>query len=241
MGAPKIYNINYDNKKIELELNRKYQGEKLKFFEYDSNSEAWNNIYFNIYNFLSFNEPKYSSGKMNRITFCSNIKGNEIEVGGDIVFNFNYIKGRATEPVYNKYTDNSLQLITALEYFQNYMHSPWNLSLMPIKGNLNGIKGLNLNDRLDSFLFELNNFYKNNKEETSLIKNESLIDMLKIFDDIYDYCSFFYPTLEREFIDTLIRSGQAPINTARRLEEYIRYAEFYMFSISNALKSSPVH
>lgn len=103
-----------------------------------------------------------------------------------------------------------------------------NVSLMPQNGNLQAAKKGIGDDRLDTFVWALNEFYNN---RSNLLLNHSappyinnLESYLGVFGNVYNYCDAVYHINEEELVDDLIKSGKEPIDTFDRWICYISLA-----------------
>ena len=105
-------------------------------------------------------------------------------------------------------------------------------------------------DRPDTFLFYLNDFYEHKeraldllgagkylsnsifKEALQSFNFADLYSFLVGFEDVYDYCRFFYG-MEREFVDRMIEEGKRPITVDEDLRRYIELAkDFWQLQVS---------
>lgn len=103
----------------------------------------------------------------------------------------------------------------------------------------------NAYDRPDVFLYFLNEFYEIKDKKLSFpemleyfgncIFSESLKSFnymslyyfLNSFENVYDYCRFFY-SIDRELVDKFLQNAQTPISDVESLEKYISLAnEFW--------------
>lgn len=196
-----------------------------------------------------------------------------LRLGGETDFNFKKARGKYKKNKYRTFCDiikksglSREKRKDALELLEtcNKMHySPLNFSLIQTVGNLQSFKNEGLIvetekyenlDRLDTFVYYLSEFYKENQEkraESSIIKRQrnrkifgrpmseenvkSLINYLNSFEDIYDYCNKIYfikindeEKGENDFIQKLIKSGEKILETGDDIVEYMKLAgEFW--------------
>lgn len=154
-------------------------------------------------------------------------------LGGDCDFNFNekkykafrdLIKNDATSPESNK-----RETYKKLEHCRDMHHTLLNFSLIQAIGNLQKFKGSNRFDRLDTFIYELDKYYRgisNAILHFSSPNNEpALISFLNDFKDIYEYCATFYFISDKQFIDEIIKQGSMPITNTIELIRYMNLAE----------------
>lgn len=119
--------------------------------------------------------------------------------------------------------------------FRSSMHKFKNFSLMPRSGGMNNAKGTIYNDNFLRFLFVLNEFYLNNKNQTFVknnlcqgngkINSESLFRFLNLFDDVYDYCKKIY-FIDEELVDEFIDNKNVE-DSENSTEKYLAYADKY--------------
>lgn len=193
-------------------------------------------------------------------------------LSGDVDFNFgnekykrnqkykkylNYIKKETSD---KKTKEEAKEL---LEECRSMHHSLLNFSLMQSMGKLQGFKGEGLcltpekaykdrkpkdyeyNDRLDTFVYYLDAYYKvENKEESEIVKRQrarglytenvnALIGYLDTFSEgiespsrvIYNYCEKIYFIEDKAFIDKLIESGSERIDSIDKLMKYMKLAK----------------
>lgn len=156
-------------------------------------------------------------------------------LGGDCDFNFNekkyalflgIIESDSTASKQEK-ANASQQLANCRKMHHNLL----NFSLMQGIGNMQKFKGSNRYDRLDTFVYELDKYYRgvsNSILQYSSPSNEpALILFLNDFKDIYEYCATFYFITEKTFIDEIIKQGSMPITNVIELKRYMDLAEKY--------------
>lgn len=156
-------------------------------------------------------------------------------LGGDCDFNFNEKKCEIFVDLIK--TDTTIsenekqEVYIRLERCRNMHHSLLNFSLIQAMGNLQKFKGSNRFDRLDTFICELDKYYRgvsNSVLRFATPNNEpALISFLNDFKDIYEYCSTFYFISDKHFIDEIIRQGSMPIAKVDELIRYLDLAETY--------------
>jgi hypothetical protein len=102
---------------------------------------------------------------------------------------------------------------------------------MQAMGNMQECKGSDQHDRLDTFIYELDKYYRgvsNSILQYSSQDNEpALISFLNHFKDIYEYCATFYFITEKTFVDEIIKQGSMPITNVTELVRYMNLAEKY--------------
>lgn len=162
---------------------------------------------------------------------------------GDIDFNFSRkgLNGQSRYDIFKKLLKNNKECIERLDdYMKNKHHSEENISIMPSTGNLQNVKQGIGNDRLDTFVWALNEYYNNN---SNLLFNHStkenmpaLSSFLELFIDIYDYCKTIYH-IEEELVDDLIKSGSKAIDSEERVKRYMDLADRFWKSKKKAYKN----
>lgn len=130
-----------------------------------------------------------------------------------------------------------------------------NVSLMLSTGNLQGVQGKGLAiscedidaapyeflDRPDTLVYNISTFYSNHKKWKETYENmreydakqgcgiskgnaQALEFYLGLFGDVYCYCNETYG-IGADLTDALIESGKRPLNSAKRVSDYIALAE----------------
>ena len=136
-------------------------------------------------------------------------------------------------------------------------HDKLNFSVMLATGNMNDFKGTvyfdgskikcekkrwehkSAYDRLDTFVYCLNEYFINKNElifSWSTQCNKSCLqEYLATFsNDIYDYCRKIYFIDNRKFVKRLIENGSKPINNSVDLKQYMDLAiEYWKIKESN--------
>ncbi len=218
------------------------------FFEYIRNGYYVNEP-LSYYNSL-FALPK-------ELVESTDLNGNKyyqacLKLRGETDFNFNQYK----YPVFKKilftaYIDKKIdkdkleENFKNLDYCNNMHHNLLNFSLIQSSGNMQGYKSkgvlLSRNkyeylDRLDSFVFLLDAYYKLDekaRKTAEIIKNAgeynnaNLENYLNSFSCIFDYCKKIYFIDNKDFINKLIKNGEKPINNADDVHRYIEFAKEY--------------
>ena len=106
-------------------------------------------------------------------------------------------------------------------------YQEYNISLMPQTGCLQLVKKNVGNDRLDVFVWCLNEYYT---QSSNIIFNfcsfeniESLKSYLDIFNNINEYCEAVYH-INKTLTDELVVSGSKALDSAERVMEYLDLA-----------------
>lgn len=173
--------------------------------------------------------------------------GAQFALGGECDFNFNGIKKRQFKELLKR-KSSIKELDEQLEQCCSMHHNNLNFSVMPTTGGMNNFKGtvyfeedeIKYNnkewhktayDRLDTFVYCLNELFTSNNEfvlSDSTKSNKSCIqEYLKTFSDIYDYCRKIYFIDDKEFVKRLIKNGRKPINNSDDLKKYMDLAMEY--------------
>ena len=123
-----------------------------------------------------------------------------LRYGGDCDFNFNDKKYKLFMKIICGDLDASEQekenAKEKLNKCKKNHHRLLNFSLMQAIGNMQGVKGENRFDRIDTFVYELNRYFSktSNKILSASTKQNVnlLIEYLNGFKDIYEYCCKIY-------------------------------------------------
>lgn len=156
-------------------------------------------------------------------------------LGGDCDFNFNKKKYPLFLEIIESDAIASQQekanAIKQLARCREMHHTLLNFSLMQAMGNMQKFKGSNRFDRLDTYIYELDKYYRgisNAILQFSSPNNEpALISFLNDFRDIYEYCTTFYFITDKSFVDEIIKQGSMPITNITELVRYMNLAEKY--------------
>ena len=238
----------------------------MKIYKEDSSNEAWEfyrkkyyvNCNWNLLNHFNFNniktryekDGKYINDTRKKLWLKddSELKDSFGELfcfSGERVFNFGIQEYHLKQIIENSQCDliKKEMCLRLLELCKKFYFSNYNLSLLPVTGGLNNLKGSLLFDdngfvkfskvkqsgkqldRFDTFIFVVNEYYKNcNKLLLSYSKNtvneECLIAFLETFNDVYDFCNKLYQLYDRKLIDILIENGEKDIITIYDVERY---------------------
>lgn len=189
----------------------------------------------------------------------NNIKkfGKMISLGGDCDFNFKSNKRRLFKKIIrNSKLDkkNEEKLIEKLDKCGLMHHNKLNLSIMLTTGGMNNLKGntyfdegtikynndknnkvlKNISyDRLDTFIYCLNDFFETKGKNDFILKASSERNKPYLqaylndkFNDVYDYCNKIY-FIDKEFVDELIENGEKSIKNYKDLNRYMDLAMKY--------------
>ena len=198
--------------------------------EYDSSGEAWK-VYMLLYKDNFPGGIKLKNGNRNyieeRITVNNKVSSEVISFSGETDFNYSkgfahsrptaykkYLKaGQIPSKYVNIYTHN-------LSIFEELTHSIVNISLIPQNGNLQAVKQGIGNDRLDTFVWALDEYYN---ESSNVLFNHSsannmpiLKEYLAMYQDVYEYCAVVYH-INESLADDLIESGKRALDTPERV------------------------
>lgn len=176
--------------------------------------------------------------------------GAKFSLSGDCAFNFNSKKISKFVALIENNVDckQSIEIKKKLQQCKDFHHSLNNLTLLPTTGSLNNFKGtyrfqkndtasLYINyssqayDRLDTFLACLEDYYNKKSclvlSRSSEINRPYLINFLKSFEDIYEYCNIMCFIKDKAFVDELKNNGRKPIINIEDLDRYMRLALNY--------------
>ena len=203
--------------------------------EFDTSNEAWE-VYKLLYevNFPDGTELKQNKRRRfieERITVNNRTSAKPINFSGDT--DFNYTKGFAHSRLtaYRKYLkDGKIPGKYAKIYsnnltiFEELTYSIVNVSLIPQNGNMQAIKQGVGNDRLDTFIWALDEYY--NKTSNVLFNHSSANNMpvlkeyLVMYQDVYEYCATVYH-INESLVDELIESGKRAVDSPERVIEFM--------------------
>lgn len=203
--------------------------------EFDTSNEAWE-VYKLLYevNFPDGTELKQNKRRRfieERITVNNRTSAKPINFSGDT--DFNYTKGFAHSRLtaYRKYLkDGKIPGKYAKIYsnnltiFEELTYSIVNVSLIPQNGNMQAIKQGVGNDRLDTFIWALDEYYN---ETSNVLFNHSsannmpvLKEYLSMYQDVYEYCTAVYH-INESLVDELIESGKRAVDSPERVIEFM--------------------
>lgn len=175
------------------------------------------------------------------------------DFGGDTDFNFN-------EQKYNYFKNIMGNDSKQLEECRKRHHALENFSLMPRTGGLQLVKG-RMFDRLDCFIWSLDNYFKNRKDNHEVLQGVSSVNNRKILktyldsfcdggtgDDqaIYKYCSIIYK-MDNDWVDEMIKNGKKdnldPVKYMKLAEEYWntklkKYSAIYNVAYDEGIRRS---
>lgn len=225
-----------------------------KIEEFDTSPIAWE-IYKLMYG-NNFEKEKfeisYDSRKIIKdICFKYNGKCTKhMNFSGETDFNFGRGWSHTRYEKYEKIIIHSS--ITPQKYktmYSNYLdicnklyRSIVNISIMPQTGNLQSIKKGIGNDRIDTFIWALDEYYSKNSNILTNNCTFENINALKSYLDIFgnakNYCGAIYHISE-SLVDELIVSGKEPIDSVERMISYMNLAlRFWRQKIAYIKKQS---
>lgn len=205
---------------------------------YDNSEEIWR------LHILSNNKLKKENGAY---YYDNDI---DIEISGDVVFNFNDKKCKLYEDIINQdkeFTEEVKKcILDMLEKCKNMHNSPQNVSMIIKTGGLNNFKQGIANDRMDVFICEINNYYEGNKlrilEHGCMPKNSfsNRQELEKIMTKIGEgkegfnnFVLLFYHLKDERLIESIIQSGHNRIKDCRSLYRYMCLAYEYWLNAAN--------
>lgn len=196
-------------------------------FNSDKDESAWD-FYLKYYG--------QSLYKNERKKFHFSNKVESIEVNGDVSFNIDpaFFKPKLfkkREKIYESTlsdTEVSEELKISLKVMR---YSPMNISILPKTGGLNNIKQSLGNDRFDTFVYFMNQYYEGvkvpiiNSGSTNMGIGNRLI--LEQFLDGYNCASEFFADIygiDETFVSELIELGKSLITNKKEYCDYIKLA-----------------
>lgn len=219
-------------------LNRDYK---------DDDPDVWNLVYNKAYqnkiigsNFDLMKPAKNRDGRY----AAGNFRDPGITISGETDFNFSdsgyVVRGKTKYQYYLEILDQiededaRQKCIDLLTYCCRMTTKVGNFSLMQTTGSLNNLKGIfTSTDRIDTFIYALNNYYLG-IDEMILFRCSaaSIVDKLRKYLDlfrdprsaensIYTYCEEVYHISSHELVDELIESGKRAIVTPNQLLDFM--------------------
>ena len=217
-------------------LNKEYRDDDPDVWEHVYKTAYKNKIIGKEFNIVN---PKEINGRY----VASKKDDDNITISGETDFNFSdklYIVGKKTK---YKYYSEILDTIEDTECRQNCMElldyccnmtgKIGNFSLMQTTGSLQTIKGtFTVTDRLDTFIYVLNNYYLGIDEmvlsrctaSSTVNKLKKYLDLFKDTEpknSIYKYCREVYHISSEDLVSDLIKSGKHTICTVEELIDYM--------------------
>ena len=169
-------------------------------------------------------------------------KGVRIEASSDTDINFKRIKIRYYEDIIDSNSgEMDAKQIAFLKMKLNALnqltYTPNNISLMPKTAGLNNIKQNWGNDRIDTFIYMLDLYYKGNKSVVldagritrgiiSYKERNKLAQYLDTFSDIYDYCKKIYH-IDKVLVDIMLQTGGMGLECAEMVDIYVSIANVF--------------
>lgn len=211
-----------------------------KFFEdeFDRTSDA-----FALY--TAVHSQKIITKNRSKKYFYKYEDEKDIEISGDCDFNFHMQHVLYFQNILETKCDlceaTRKELINKLYfYYSELMYSPNNISIMPVSGGLNNTKKSIGNDRFDVFIFALKMYFEDDCNSLLLSSGKQgvvywdtiheLQGYLDSFrtgkkeNDLNNYCKQIYH-IDSELVKLLWKSGQKAIDSAKRVEEYLKLAD----------------
>lgn len=212
--------------------------------EYDVRYGAWmlyGALYQNngfIPSGINFDKDVITNGNRRFVTkyVCHCGKKMKIDLSGETDFNFSNRRifgiGKSRIQFLRYYLKDVPQkekklYSKLLTFCEKHFHSQVNISLLPKTGSLNLAKKAIGNDRIDTYIWALNEYYN---EKACLLLNccsnenmDTIKEYLGLFENVYDYCATIY-FIDQDLVNDLIHSGTKPIDTYQRAMEYMMLA-----------------
>ena len=206
----------------------------------DDSQTIWDEVYTKVYkgkilgNVFDLESNAYSSYRERIVARTCLEELGEAEVSGETDFNFsekpgmyNFSKFNAIKKIIEQIDDDQEKdkAIRLLKECKEKTYSPENFSLMLCNGSLQMVKGcITLFDRIDTFLYLLDNYYKGIDEMVlSHCVPEYLLILrryLSLFKDqenyqnsVYRYCQEIYHISDKRFIDEMISMGKRNLDS----------------------------
>lgn len=223
-----------------------YFGDLLKTIRYDGKKYTWKKVYDIVYadNLDSNIKLEYINNRYQKNTEFTyrGKKSKRMYFSGDIVFNFHNDppgksgKRRLYTEMYNLLQIKKENNDSGLTYEElcdiedmlieanKRTERKSNVSIMPCTGSLQTIKQAIGRDRLDTFVWCLDEHYQYGKtvlyNHCAAAYMETLNSFLELFDSVEEYCECIY-NISPELTRKLVLSGSKPIDSPQRIREYI--------------------
>lgn len=158
----------------------------------------------------------------------------DINLSGDVIFNFSNKFYKSCEYYIENGSIYKEKYKELLEKCKKMNHSFENCAVLLSEGNLQQAKKGIGNDRGDTFIWALDEYY-NRKSEMILNHGlgqlgDNLRKFLDYFGNVYKYCEVFYNIKDKDnhLISDLKNFGQVALNSVENVEKYIDLAlEFW--------------
>lgn len=183
-------------------------------FKSDADEVAWD-FYIKYYgeNLCQKNQSK----------FLFSHKGIAIYASGDVSFNIDFTKRKLYESIISK-AEISESLKDSLRVMR---YSPMNISILPQAGGLNNTKQSLGNDRFDTFVYFIDQYYDGFKTPiinagASRMFIKKRLELEKFLDSYISSSDFVKDIygIDKDFMSELIESGKSPIINR---EDYCNY------------------
>lgn len=182
--------------------------EKFGNYDYDSSKWVWDNVYNPMCREI-WGEHLGEEFELENVTpkiFVA--KHGDIQIRGDVIFNFEGYNGKPYINPKNKIiTEEELKKYNAMRY------SALNFSLIPRYGKLQNVKqGGRRGDRLDVYLYYLSEFYSHEDERILNYAKEqedkdNLKNYLNSIGSIKEYFKKFYFMEDNDILEKLVECG----------------------------------
>lgn len=202
--------------------------------EYDVSDIAWK-TYRVMYKDSLLKEAKImdNSRKHACATYGNCVGKLSINLSGDLDFNFHQGFAHSRLEKYKKLLDddpndpNVPDAKNNLEILEELTRSIVNISLMPQCGNLQSVKQGIGNDRMDTFIWALSEYYNKN---SNLLFNHSSYENLQVlkaylssFHGVYHYCTVVYH-IDESLVKGMVESGKLAIDSPKRVMRFMNLA-----------------
>ena len=147
----------------------------------------------------------------------------EIKFSGDTDFNFTPGFAHSRLECYEKLlesSNNPKMYSDKLNLLKQLTYSIVNISIMPKTGNLQSAKQGIGNDRLDTFIWTLDEYYN---ENSNLLMNHSSFENIKLlqsylnmFGNVYNYCETIYH-INKSLVQEMITLGKQTIDSPEKV------------------------
>ena len=195
----------------------------MKYINLDSSDDAFN-FYESVYAGLV---PMGYSRKYKREIASYPLGNKSFIVSGDVCFN---IKLGNQRDCMGSLIPKGIQVPMIID---KYIHSALNISILPVEGNLNGIKKGIGDDRMDTFIWALDHYYKGENEaiilnngnypQLKMVNRLTVKEFLAGYNGVNQFCKKIYG-ITPKIVKTMSDSGSNSITTLKKLKEYVLLA-----------------
>lgn len=199
--------------------------------EFDSSETAFE-VYSVLYrNNLPLNYQVIEKGRrhIKDVFIYNNKQSQKIKLSGDTDFNYSEGFAHSRAEAFIKHLKDSpkgydVTYTNNFSILQKLTCSVVNISLMPQTGCLQLVKEGLGNDRIDTYIWGIDEYYKHRSDllfnRASYDNTEALKSFLSLFDDVYEYCDAMYH-INESLVDDMIESGKTAIDGPEKMINFM--------------------